>query len=75
MFNVKTMTLAACFAAGVFSLAACSNNAAKTETTDVKQMDSVSTDLETLNKELEAKTASLEKSLEKLESEVDTAKK
>lgn len=61
-------------AIGLFIISSCTNNATKSEETEVVVMDSVSKDLEQTTKDLEDKNAKLEASLEKVDKEFETAK-
>ena len=59
---------------GILFMGSCTNNATKSEETEVVVMDSVSKDLEQSTKDLEDKNAKLEASLEKVDKEFETAK-
>jgi len=61
-------------AVGLFSMGSCSNNATKSDESEVFVMDSVSKDLEQATKDLEDKNAKLEASIEKVDKEFETAK-
>ncbi len=61
-------------AIGILFMSACTNNATKSEESEVVVMDSVSKDLEQTTKDLEDKNAKLEASLEKVDKEFETAK-
>lgn len=61
-------------AVGILFMGSCTNNATKSEESEVVVMDSVSKDLEQTTKDLEDKNAKLEASLEKVDKEFETAK-
>jgi len=61
-------------AIGILFMASCTNNATKSDESQVVVMDSVSKDLEQTTKDLEDKNAKLEASLEKIDKEFETAK-
>lgn len=74
MKRFKTLYFTPLIALGLFIMSSCSNNTSKSAETEIKAMDSVSTDLDKTTKELEEKNAKLEASLEKMDKEFETAK-
>ena len=69
MKNVKMYCFVVIASLGMITASSCSSNTSKTDDQDVKVMDSVSTDLDKSNEELDAQAKKVEASLEKIDKE------
>ncbi|MHB1178801.1 MAG: hypothetical protein ACYCZO_10780 [Daejeonella sp.] len=74
MKKIKRFGYVASMAIIVLITASCSTNSTKADDMEVKQMDSISNDLDKTNQELDEQAKKLEASLEKADKELNTSK-